>query len=268
MRDDLGDRMKTYERVSEATLMPHAYHVIRVDGRAFHSHLRNAAKPFDGTFVLSMMRVGQALLHEVSGSVLAYGQSDEVSLVFEDLEPQVQPWFGGRIQKITSVAASIATASYANTRGTRDVLAQFDARVFTLPSAVEVANYLIWRQRDAVRNSVSMAAQAKFSTAQLHGKGIGQMQEMLFTQHGINWNDYADTFKRGWVAYRTTQSAPVTFTHKRTQVVETIEALQTVKVVDAAPHFSMPLLTSWLSQGVVTDTRPAESEPAALEVSS
>jgi tRNA(His) 5'-end guanylyltransferase len=246
VNDSLGDRMKTYEQVTRSFLLPHSLTILRVDGRSFSSYLRQAAKPFDLDFMYAMGQVGKKLCEEISGSVFAYGQSDEISVLMQDLEPQSQPWFGGVIQKMVSVAAGIATAQLIVQLGTKG-FPHFDARVFTLPNATEVANYFLWRQRDAVRNSVSMAAQAKFSHSQLHGKTSGQMQEMLFSEYGINWNDYPDACKRGWITYRQAHNEPVTFIHKRTQQVETIDALRTVVETRAAPHFSVPLLQGWMT---------------------
>jgi tRNA(His) 5'-end guanylyltransferase len=79
--------------------------------------------------------------------------------------------------------------------------ALFDSRVFTIPEAIEVENYFIWRQQDATRNSVQMAAQALYSHKELHGKSGSDLQEMIF-QKGINWNDYAVRCKRGAVIAR------------------------------------------------------------------
>ena len=71
----------------------------------------------------------------------------------------------------------------------------FEARCFNLPHH-DVVNYFIWRQQDATRNSVSMAAQAEYSPKQLHGKKNADMQDMLMAV-GVNWNDYPTRFKRG-----------------------------------------------------------------------
>jgi tRNA(His) 5'-end guanylyltransferase len=236
MTDSLGDRMKTYEQVMRTMLLPHSYTVLRVDGRAFHSYLRSAARPFDLDFIADMKYVAQALCHEASGVAFAYGQSDEISLLLADLEPQSQPWFGGIVQKMVSVAAGVATAALIAQRGTKG-RPHFDARVFTLPSAVEVANYFIWRQRDAVRNSVSMAAQAKFSPKQLHGVSGEQMQDMLWREYGVNWNDYPEECKRGWVITRSEREAPVTYVDRRTQREQTTVALRTFWEPEPAPHF-------------------------------
>src|SRR5215212_4927038 len=82
--------------------------------------------------------------------------------------------------------------------------AVFDARAFVLPTE-EVANYFIWRQQDATRNSVSMAAHAelarklgvKQAQTLLHGKTWGEQQELLFAHCGINWGQYPTHLKRG-----------------------------------------------------------------------
>lgn len=73
----------------------------------------------------------------------------------------------------------------------------FDCRVFQVPTRAEAVNCLIWRELDATRNSIQMAAQANFSHKQLHGKNCNELQEMLFQEKAINWNDYPSFFKRG-----------------------------------------------------------------------
>jgi len=83
-------------------------------------------------------------------------------------------------------------------------LAMFDARVFQIPYQEEVINYLIWRQQDATRNSISSVAQAHFSTKELHGKNTTEMQDMLMLAKGINWNDFTSRQKRGGIVRKYT----------------------------------------------------------------
>ena len=77
----------------------------------------------------------------------------------------------------------------------------FDARAFSLPID-EVCNCLIWRQQDATRNSIEAVGQANFSHRELHGKSCNEIQEMLWSQRGINWNDYPIYLKRGACCHR------------------------------------------------------------------
>lgn len=74
--------------------------------------------------------------------------------------------------------------------------ALFDSRVFTLPKE-EVCNCFIWRQQDATRNSIQMVGQANFSFKELQNKSCNNIQEMLWLQKNINWNDYKTYLKRG-----------------------------------------------------------------------
>jgi tRNA(His) guanylyltransferase len=238
----LGDRMKRFEAATRAVLPRRTYTIVRVDGRAFHAYLRHAERPFDLVFMNQMDVVAADLCAEMSGAVLAYAQSDEVSVLLADFgSVHAEPWFGGIVQKMASVAAATATASLNRSRFTdysNFRLATFDARVFTIPDPVEVANYFVWRQRDCLRNSVSMAAQAHFSHKQLHGLNGGQMQELLWSAKGVNWNDYPDGAKRGRVVTRVTGEETVTYTDKRTEQECTTLAVRSRWVPSAAPSFT------------------------------
>lgn len=202
----LGDRMKRYEAVTKDFLPRRTCAIIRVDGKAFHTYLRQAVKPFDADVMELMDATAAALCGGISGTVFAYTQSDEISLLLQDFSSvHTEPWFGGNVQKMVSVAASMATMTfndkvvkYQMTRGVRfGPHAMFDARVFTIPDPVEVANYFLWRQRDAVRNSISMAAQANFPHRELQGMSSDKLQDKLFREKGINWSKYPDRAKRG-----------------------------------------------------------------------
>jgi tRNA(His) guanylyltransferase len=256
--DSLGNRMKAYERVTQTVLPRRTYCLIRADGRAFHSYLRGAEKPYDHGFIADMDAVAQALCAEISGAVFGFVQSDEISVLVTDFAaPGTQPWFGGEVQKIVSTSAAVATAALCARRPGRP--ATFDSRAFTIADPIEVANYFLWRQRDCVRNSITMAAQAQFSHKRLHGVNTGQMQEMLWAEKGINWNDYPDGCKRGRVIVRESGEREVTFTHKRTQREETVTAMRSWWAVQPAPHFTLNAGT-WLPS--VIPAMPVLSEAA------
>ena len=72
----------------------------------------------------------------------------------------------------------------------------FDARCFNIPKE-EVTNLVYWRQLDASRNSIQMVGQANFSHKELQNKSCNDIQNMLMTQKGINWNDLPTYQKRG-----------------------------------------------------------------------
>ncbi len=73
----------------------------------------------------------------------------------------------------------------------------FDSRAFSIPQD-DVCNYFLWRQIDATRNSIQMAGREYFSSSQLFKKSCNEIQEMLFKDHNINFNDYPVVRKRGF----------------------------------------------------------------------
>lgn len=227
-KTSLGDRMKTnYENVNRFYLTRRMPVIIRMDMKAGHTFTRGMKKPFDDIFVKTMQDTMKYLCENIQGCVLGYTQSDEISLVLTDYaELTTDAWFGNNLQKMCSVSASMATLAFNKAFNdnivkyidshfdtdcdvTKDLAeytkilinarnkgAMFDSRVFTIPKE-EVCNYFIWRQQDATRNSIQSVGQANFSDKELHKKSTKDIQDMLMTQKGINWNDYATTLKRG-----------------------------------------------------------------------
>jgi tRNA(His) 5'-end guanylyltransferase len=227
-KTSLGDRMKNnYENVNRFYLTRRIPVIIRMDMKAGHTFTRGMKKPFDDIFVKTMQETMKYLCENIQGCVLGYTQSDEISLVLTDYaELTTDAWFGNNLQKMCSVSASMATLAFNKAFNdnivryidshfdtdcdvTRDLAeytkilinarnkgAMFDSRVFTIPKE-EVCNYILWRQQDATRNSIQSVGQANFSDKELYKKSTKDIQDMLMTQKGINWNDYATTLKRG-----------------------------------------------------------------------
>ena len=224
MNDSLGDRIKKYEDSFRSYLPPRTNTIIRCDGRAFHSYTKDCKKPFDDDLMQDMNSTAAALCEEIQGAKFAYVQSDEISIFVTDYDGEnTTPWFGGNIQKMCSISASVATAYFNHSRFTRNInnlpkedteefkglncidgacialtgsLAFFDSRCFIIPSLSEVANYFLWRCNDASRNSVQMVARSLYSHNECENKNSSQLQEMIF-QKEINWNNYPAKYKRG-----------------------------------------------------------------------
>ena len=202
-RDDLGDRMKDYEaRESDRRFLPMLPVYARLDGRCFSSFTRGLARPYDLAFMTAMHETTAHLIEETH-ALIGYTQSDEINLVWLQEDSKSEIFFAGRIQKMTSVLAAVATAAFFRAcyrfglaeRADR-LLPGFDCRVFQLPSRTEAANVFLWRELDAAKNSVSMLARAHYGPAELHGKKAAEMHDMLH-EKGINWNDFPTHFKRG-----------------------------------------------------------------------
>jgi len=225
--DDLGTRMKEqYENRTRIKLPRRTNTIIRLDGKAFHTFTKDFNRPFDVRFIYLMNETAEYLCENIQGCKFAYVQSDEISLLLTDYDKITsEAFFDGNIQKITSITASMATMIFNEMLNEDDRIteksqrAMFDSRAFTIADKEEVINYFIWRQKDAVRNSVQMVAQSLYSHKELQGKNCSQLQDMIFNK-GQNWNDYPIGQKRGRCVVKDscgywTISDPPTFTQDR-----------------------------------------------------
>lgn len=223
VRDELGNRMKEYyENIPKTKLMRRCPIILRIDGKSFHTFARNFQKPFDEILIISMQETMKYLCENIQGCVLGYTQSDEITLVLIDYKKLTsQAWFDYEVQKICSIAASMATMAFnesfsknysklyrskmeygenidelVKTYAFKAGRAMFDCRCFNIPKK-EVTNCIYWRQLDATRNSIQMVGQANFSHKELQNKSCNDIQDMLMTQKDINWNDLPTYQKRG-----------------------------------------------------------------------
>lgn len=238
LRDDLGSRMKEfYEKPYKTKLTRRTPVAIRIDGRAFHTFTRGFQKPFDQILMESMQETMLALCKNIQGCVFGYTQSDEITLILIDYQKLTSDaWFDYEVQKMTSISASMATmyfnkifsekirklesdlAQEYQTDGETEWIkmtephlsfykksvaagATFDARCFNIPKE-EVANLIYWRQLDATRNSIQMVGQANFSHKDLQCKSCNEIQDMLLTKRGVNWNWYPVSCKRGSACFK------------------------------------------------------------------
>lgn len=201
---NLGDRMKLYENTFQINLPPRTPLIIRVDGKAFHTFTKGL-EPFDDRMYHWMTAVGWSLMKNIQGAELAYIQSDECSVLIHDwYTHETQSWYGKNLQKLVSVSASLATIAFERARLWSNTNPQhtttpayFDSRAWTLPKE-EVANYFIWRQKDAERNSINTLGQYHFSQKQLHGLSCKKVQEKLFIEKNVNWSLLPPHKKNGW----------------------------------------------------------------------
>ena len=231
--DCLGDRMKDYESRNQYFLQRRTPVCIRVDMRAGHTFTKGFARPFDEVFGNAMMKTMKYCAENIENCAFSYCQSDEITFILVDYEKlETEAWFNYRTDKLCSIAASMATMAFNKAfakafdewgrenlpdwdmGGTNEPVdesimklcqvygnaqekgAMFDARVFNIPKE-EVANLIYWRQLDATRNSIQMVGQANFSHSELQNKSCNDIQDMLFKERNINWNDFPTHLRRG-----------------------------------------------------------------------
>ena len=266
----LSDRMKgAYENRYRNYLPENFPVIIRLDGAHFHSFCRGMKKPFGPIFVKTMQQTMLKLCEIIPNVKFGYVESDEISLVMIQSERNSQPWFDNNIQKIVSTSAALCTLWFNNYFAENTIIdttldifnmnqdsydwkmvrkgkemPTFDSRVFVVPT-FEVHNYFVWRQQDCTRNSIQAVAQSLYSQKELHGINTTKLQDKMFTEKGVNWNDYTTVEKRGTCAYR----IPTTVIGKDGQ-----ETIRYKWILD----YEMPILTSeegkdFISQKVFTN---------------
>lgn len=235
VKDSLGDRMKEfYEFRAKTKLVRRMPVIIRLDGKAFHTFTKGFAKPFDKRMIETMQETTLELCKSIQGCVFGYTQSDEITLILVDYNAiDVSAWYDYEVQKMCSVAASMATLAFNRifhnkirefvnehynvitdketygeelSNSVNELLksynraiemgAMFDARCFNVPIN-DVCNCVLWRQKDATRNSINSLGQSWFKHKELEGKNTNQVQDMLFEKYGINWNNLSTVEKRG-----------------------------------------------------------------------
>lgn len=200
-KTSLGDRMKWYEnRYTNHVLMPMVPIMCRIDGRSFSKFTQGLKRPFDERLSKLMIDTTKFLVEQTNARC-GYTQSDEITLVWIAENSDTEMFFGGKLLKMTSIVGSLASVYFNRELPSRipeksDQMPVFDNRVWEVPILYEAINCFIWREQDATRNSVQMAARSVYSHNECINKNNSELQEMLF-QKGINWNDYPTHFKRG-----------------------------------------------------------------------
>lgn len=253
-KKSLATRMKEYEAAVDYRIIHRLPIILRIDGCKFSNFTKKikVEKPFDKRFSEAMAETAIQTAKKIQGCVFAYTQSDEISLVIRtDQSAEATPWFDNRILKMASVSASFATGAF-NMQIVHDEPAAFDCRPIALPSMTEVVNCLIFRQRDATRNSILNAAlydmgkKVGMGTARKMAfkKNQSELQELMFKEAGINWNDYPAEYKRGIVICR----------EEKEIQTENGPAIRKPWVASPAPIFSSDEGREWLN-GVLKSNR-------------
>ena len=203
--ETLADRMKKYEAVTtELSIVPNAPVYARIDMRAGHSFTKNLGKPFDVDYA-NAIKAATTYIVEKTGALWGYCQSDEASFIWEDTSKIP---FETRLFKLQSVLASMFTAAFFNAclgtriedracRITSTSFPSFDCRVCSMPSLEECINMLLWRERDCLKNAITLVALEHFSNKQIHKKS-GEEKIAMLRDVGVDFSkDIDEDFRYG-----------------------------------------------------------------------
>jgi tRNA(His) guanylyltransferase len=225
----VGDEMKALEREWDRRVDASTTYMIRLDGHCFSKFTKGFEKPCDVRIHKAMSCAARDLLTTFNGTAV-YTESDEMTIVFASLDYEHAratldvelydsvKWgrrfesgiaFGGKLQKTTTLVAGFVSARFNFHLGAqrydddvadakaRGGFAYFDARLFAVPCADDVARNLLWRASDAQRNSKSMLGHAHFSTSALHKLSSQQVVEKVRDELGIDYERMPKWFRAG-----------------------------------------------------------------------
>ncbi|EDQ92256.1 uncharacterized protein MONBRDRAFT_31372 [Monosiga brevicollis MX1] len=241
---------------SEARLLPNTWIVVRIDGRGFHkfSAKHGFKKPNDARAINLMNAAAVACMNEFPDIVMAYGESDEYSFVF-DKRTQL---FSRRGDKIMSSIVSFFSSTYVmqwpqhmvDAEGQPEPLVatpHFDGRCVLYPTLENLRDYVAWRQVDCHINNLynttfwTLVLKGGLTEYEAEQRLVGTFSkdknELLFSEFGINYNEEPLMFRKGSVLHW--RRIPVTVTKEGptskadpTPVVRTVTRQKLTVIVD------------------------------------
>lgn len=212
--ETLGDWCKHLEKnFSLEQGIPTLPTIIRLDGNNFHNYAKGLDKPFDVGLTDLMVATTKHLVKETN-AIIGYTQSDEITLVLYSSNRDTAIYHDGKKQKILSKLTGVCVNFFNENRPKylpdHDKIANFDCRVYQVPSLIDACAQLLWRENDATKNSISMLAQANFSHTALQNLNGHQMKTKLTDEKGVDWNNLETKYKKGTYVQRVRTSRPFT----------------------------------------------------------
>jgi tRNA(His) 5'-end guanylyltransferase len=177
-----------------------------------------------------MNKTAQYLCQMVQGTHLAYVQSDEITLIIKKNTEDSEVFFGGRLGKMQSIIASLATAKFnqlmifynmeyhpnINPLNTIEntALCQFDCKIWDIDNANDAMAWLLFRNIDCTRNSKQQTCQTYLPHKELMSKHTDEQVALLLEKKGINWFDLPDGQKYGRLIQKQMVTEERTFSTK------------------------------------------------------
>lgn len=227
----LKEKCYAYQKEANYFLDPDKYIIAHIDGRSFSKMIKNKfKKPFDDTFIEAMNETAKYLCKEVQGCIFAYTQSDEISLIIRKNDPEGDVFFGGRMCKMQSILAALATSKFSQVMAIERLksipssasaenvlemcideiengpLYQFDCKVWNVDSANDAMAWLLFRNIDCVRNSKQQTAQTYLPHKKLMSLNTDEQIKLLKQEKNVDWNKFDNGKKFGRFIKKTTKT--------------------------------------------------------------
>jgi len=213
MQESFSNEYKNWpkhEIFSKSCVPPETAFFVRLDGWKFRklSEAIKAEKPFDKKFGKCLVSSGKILFMKGFSASLVYVASDEINILFRNAAP-----FHGRIEKLNSVLASLASSAFTlnlQKSFVKENVAAFDSRIIVVSDDKKIVEYLAWRQMDTWRNHNNAYAYWFFHkmghepseiSKKLEGLKTEELHEIMFRQ-GVNLAKTPQWQRRGILIYK------------------------------------------------------------------
>ena len=212
--ETMGDWCKWLEKnFTPEIMIPTLPVIIRLDGNNFHNWTKGLNRPFDENLSELMIDTTKFLVKETN-AVIGYTQSDEITLVLYSSDRDSSIYHDGKKQKILSKLTA-KCVEYFNERRkhylpNHNKVAIFDCRIYQVPTLHDACVQLLWRENDAIKNSIYMLAYTMYSEKELFKINSTQLKDKMFSEKNVNWNDLPSKFRKGSYVKRKITSKPFT----------------------------------------------------------
>ncbi|KAJ3107975.1 tRNA-histidine guanylyltransferase 1-like [Phlyctochytrium planicorne] len=234
--------VKTFEQ--HTVCLPRTYIVVRVDGHAFHrfTHVHKFQKPNDERGLNLANEAAAHVVTEMQDILMAYGQSDEYSFVFN----KRTTLYKRREAKILTTLVSLFTSAYVMKWSKHfpdkelEYTPSFDGRIVLYPDDETLKDYFRWRQADCHINNLyntlfwALVLDKDNPRTEVEAQKIlkdsnsASKNEMLFTRYQINYNNLPAMFRKGSTVTRKRQAEEVTVDAEGIEVKTSKSRLLTV----------------------------------------
>lgn len=210
----LADWCKWLEKnFSPEIMIPTLPVIIRFDGNNFSKWTKGLEAPFDPNYRKLMVETTKYLVKETN-AVIGLTQSDEITLILYSSDRKSSIYNDGKKQKILSKLTGLCVSFFNNKRlellPKHNKVANFDCRIYQTPTLLDACAQLLWRENDAVRNSIQMLGHEYFSDNELFKLNTSEIQDKLMLEKNVNWNNLETGYKHGVYVRRVVTSKPFT----------------------------------------------------------
>ena len=226
-KEDITKSM--FEDMSYMFLKRNSPAIIMIEGEDYREFVSKFQKPFDPLFTDTMQQTLKYMCENIPCCIFGYTKEFEVTiLLLPPKDISEKTWFGRDVQKITSMAASMATVKFNkyfektaksyvmagnNFDETRKLSAMqgyvnaidkgafFTAKCFNI-ALNDIPEYIYKQQKESIHTGVQLMGRTYFSEEELRGKTQADIQFMVFDKAGINFDSYLPENKRGSACVR------------------------------------------------------------------